>query len=196
WDGFDFLAAPLGAERLEMARGALEQLVNEFEVKGRESDGKTVEPLRRGPLVINLLNAMGSSVVAEVLVEATFRLERDAQGKWRVSEVLIGGEPSGDLAQLWQSANAHKAERARADLEVVRAALEAFRRERGLYVVAEDSIVLMDHLSPRYIKRIVRLDPWHNPYRYAGTPAGYTLGSDGPDGKSGTADDVGVSSKL
>ncbi|MBC7931787.1 MAG: hypothetical protein H7Z38_14605, partial [Rubrivivax sp.] len=85
WDEFDFLAAPLGAERLEAARGALEGLVTEFEAKGRESEGKTVEPLRRGPLVINLLNAMGSSVVAEVLVEATFRLERDAQGKWRVS---------------------------------------------------------------------------------------------------------------
>jgi hypothetical protein len=192
WDEFDFLVAPLGAERLEAARGALEQLVNEFEAKQRESEGKTVEPLRRGALVINSLGAMGSSVVAEVAVEATFRLGKDAQGKWRVSELLIGGEPSGDLAQLWESINARKAERARADLGVVRAALEDFRRERGFYVVAEDSVVLMDHLSPRYIKRIIRLDPWHNPYRYAGTTAGYTLNSDGPDSKSGTADDVTV----
>jgi len=195
WDELDFLAASLGAERLEAARGALEQLVNEFEAKGRESEGKTIEPLRRGPLVINSLNALGSSVVAEVSVEATFRLAKDAQGKWRVSEVVIGGEPSGDLAQLIQSANARKAERARADLDAVRVALEEFRRERGSYVVAEDSVVLMDHLSPRYIKRIIRLDPWHKPYRYAGTTAGYALDSDGPDGKSGTADDVGVSSK-
>ncbi|HYH87099.1 MAG TPA: type II secretion system protein GspG, partial [Pyrinomonadaceae bacterium] len=170
----------------------LERLVNEFEAMQRESKGKTVEPLRRGPLVINSLGAMGSSVVAEVSVEATFRLLRDAQGKWRVSEAVVGGEPSGDLAQLFQSANTHKATRARADLEVVRAALEDFRRERGFYVVAEDSVALMDHLSPRYIKRIIRLDPWHNPYRYAGTATGYALNSDGPDGKSGTADDVTV----
>jgi hypothetical protein len=190
WDEFDFHAATLGAERVEAARGALEALVNEFEARQRESKGKTVEPLRRGPLVINSLGAMGSSVVAEVAVEATFRLATDAQGKWRVTDVVVGGEPSGDLAQLFESANAHKAERARRDLEVVRAALEDFRRERGFYVVAEDSVVLMDHLSPRYIKRIIRLDPWHNPYRYAGTTAGYALNSDGPDGKTGTADDI------
>lgn len=192
WDEFDFLAAPLGAERLEAARSALEQLVTEFEAKVRESKGKTVEPIARGPLVINAINAMGSSVVAEVSVEASFRLGKDAQGKWLVSEALIGGESSGDLAQRLQTINAQKAERARADLGVVRTALEDFRRERGFYVVAEDSVVLMDHLSPRYIKRIIRLDPWHNPYRYAGMNAGYTLNSDGPDGKSGTADDVTV----
>jgi hypothetical protein len=75
----------------------------------------------------------------------------------------------------------------------LRAALEAFRRERGFYVVATDSATLMDHLSPRYVKQIIRLDPWHNPYRYTGTTDSYTLASDGADGKPGTADDVTVS---
>lgn len=195
WEEFDFLAAPLGAEKLEAARGALERLVTEFEARQRESKDKTIEPPRRGPLVINALNAMGSSVVAEVSVEATFLLAKDVRGKWRVSEILFGGESSGDLEPLWQMVNEKKAVRARTDLEDVRGALEEFRRERGFYVVAEDSVVLMDHLSPRFINRIIRLDPWHNPYRYVGTTSGYTLNSDGPDGKSGTADDVAVNSK-
>ncbi len=72
----------------------------------------------------------------------------------------------------------------------VAAALESFRRERGFYVVAEDSAVLIDHLSPRHIKTIIRIDPWHRPYRYAGTREQFALSSDGPDGKPGTADDV------
>ncbi|PYS83617.1 MAG: hypothetical protein DMF67_08075 [Acidobacteria bacterium] len=227
WEEFDFLAAPLGAERLEAARHALEELVTEFEAqqnankgkddgenegkqdgdaKGKDeskregkgknknkSKGKSGEPLTRGPLTIKQLNALVSSAVAEVVVEATFRLAKDASGKWRVSEVSVADESSGDLAALWQSVDAQKAARARADLEVVRAALEAFRSERGFYVAAEDSAVLMDHLSPRYIKQIIRLDPWHNPYRYAGTTASYTLASDGADGKPGTADDVTLS---
>jgi len=227
WEEFDFLAAPLGAERLEAARHALEELVTEFEAqqnankgkddgenegkqdgdaKGKDeskregkgknknkSKGKSGEPLTRGPLTIKQLNALVSSAVAEVVVEATFRLAKDASGKWRVSEVSVADESSGDLAALWQSVDAQKAARARADLEVVRVALEAFRSERGFYVAAEDSAVLMDHLSPRYIKQIIRLDPWHNPYRYAGTTAGYTLASDGADGKPGTADDVTLS---
>ena len=72
----------------------------------------------------------------------------------------------------------------------MREALEAFRRERGFYVVAEDTVVLQDYLSPLYAKRVIRLDPWHKPYRYAGTQTSYTLASDGPDGKPNTADDV------
>jgi Type II secretion system (T2SS), protein G len=218
WEGFDFLAAP-GDARVESARVALEQVVTEFasrleeqkakdeaaksaardeesRVKGKKKKkekSKGVEPLTRGALTIKSLSTMGSSAVAEVVVEATFRLSKDASGKWQVSEVVFGGEPSGSLASLWQQADARKAEHARADLAAMRDALEAFRRERGFYVVAEDSAVLMDHLSPRYIKQVIRLDPWHNPYRYTGTTAAFTLASDGPDGKPGTADDVTLS---
>jgi hypothetical protein len=227
WEEFDLIAASFGAERVEAARRALEELTTEFDARQRESKGKddseggvkdggddkdmgkkedkskakkkeknkkkSVEPLTRGPLTIKQLSSMGSSAVAEVVVEAAFSLSKDAQGKWRVTEVFFGGEPVRDLEALWRSVNTHKAERARADLATLRDGLEAFRRERGFYVVAEDSTVLLDHLSPRYVKRIIRLDPWHNPYRYTGAVAAFTLGSDGPDGKPGTADDVTLS---
>ena len=163
------------------------------EEKKKAEEAKKVEPLTRGALTVKQLSLMGSSAVAEVVVNATFRLTRDARGRWRVAEVSAGGESSGDLAALWLVADTRKAERARADLAVLSEALEAFRRERGSYVVARDSVALLDHLSPRYSERIVRLDPWHNPYRYEGTPASYTLASDGPDGKQGTADDVTLS---
>ncbi|HLM54931.1 MAG TPA: type II secretion system protein GspG, partial [Pyrinomonadaceae bacterium] len=197
------LAAPLGAERVEAARRALEELATEFEARqarrqkdekkdeeGDEKEAEGDEPLTRGPLSMKQLSPMGSSAVAEVTVEATFRLARDARGKWRVSEVLIGGESLGDSAAALRSVDAQKAERARAEMRDAAAALESFRRERGFYVVAEDATALMDHLSPRHIKSIVRIDPWHRPYRYAGTREQYTLSSDGPDGKPGTPDDV------
>jgi hypothetical protein len=227
WEEFEAVSAGFGAERLEAARRALEELVTEFEARlaeagakaggeesgeGNADDGEggkdkgkkkekkredekkaAAEPLTRGALTIKGLSPMGSSAVAEVVVAATFSLSRDARGKWRVAEVAAGGGSVADLESLWRSADARKAERARADLATLAEALEAFRRERGFYVVARDSVVLIDHLSPRYAERVVRLDPWHNPYRYAGTQAAYTLGSDGPDGKQGTADDVTLS---
>src|SRR5947209_16216676 len=188
WEEFDFLAAPLGEAKLEAARGALEELVTEYSARlgsnkgddvevvsegdGGKDDGKKkdekkkkgAQPLTRGPLTIKQLSMMGSSAIAEVVVDATFRLSRDAQGKWVVEEIVFGGESSGDLAAHLRSVNSEKAERARTDLAVLRDALEAFRAERGFYVVAVDSIVLLDYLSPRYIKHIIRLDPWHNPY--------------------------------
>lgn len=161
--------------------------------KKDEPAKKAAEPLTRGPLTIKQLSLMGSSAVAEVEVAASFTLSKDARGKWRVTSVEVGGETLSDLGTLWRTIDERKAARARADLAEMREALEAFRRERGFYVVGEDSVVLLDHLSPHYAKRIIRLDPWHNPYRYAGTTAAYTLASDGPDGKRGTADDVTLS---
>jgi hypothetical protein len=229
WEEFDLLSSTAFAPRLEAARGALEELVTEFEARqskvgagwnvtaldveaeageaaakkgekkkrGEEKKDKekkaSVEPLTRGPLTIKQLSLMGSSAVAEVVVAATFGLERDARGRWRVAEVSAGGESSGDLEELWRAADARKTRRVSAEFAALAEALEAFRRERGFYVVARDSVVLFDHLSPRYAKRVVRLDPWHNPYRYVGTADSYTLGSDGPDGKTGTADDLTVS---
>ena len=196
WEEFDLLSTPALAPRLGAARLALEELVTEFAAKVEEAqkseEKKAVEPLTRGALTVRQLSLMGSSAVAEVVVAAAFSLTRDARGRWRVAEASVGGESSGDLAALWLAADARKAERARADLASLGEALEAFRRERGFYVVARDSVVLLDHLSPRYSKRIVRLDPWHNPYRYEGTQASYTLASDGPDGRAGTTDDVTV----
>jgi hypothetical protein len=239
WEEFDLIAVPFGAERIDSARRALEELVTEFEARQIESKGKSKddgegkgrsddavlvksddgksrdkkrdndkkkgegkkkekdeankksdEPLTRGPLTIKQLSLMGSSAVAEVVVEATFSLSRDARGKWRVAEVSSGGGTVADLEGLWRSVNSQKAERARADLAALGVALEAFKRERGFYVVARDSVILLDYLSPRYVKHIIRLDPWHQPYRYAGTASAFTLASDGPDGKQGTADDV------
>ncbi len=198
WEEFDLVSTTAFAPRLEAARRALEELVTEFEARqvsaakseNEEERKKAAEPLTRGALTVKQLSPMGSSAVAEVVVSAAFSLTRDARNRWRVAEALVGGESSGDLQALWLAANARKTERARADMAALSEALEAFRRERGSYVVARDSVVLLDHLSPRYSKRIVRLDPWRNPYRYEGAPVSYTLASDGPDGKQGTADDV------
>ncbi len=156
----------------------------------KKDEGKKVEPLTRGPLTIKQLSLMGSSAVAEVEVAADFFLAKDARGRWRVTEFEVGGETVGELDARRQSVNARKAGRARADLAELRDALEAFRRERGFYVVGADAVVPLDHLSPRYAKRVIRLDPWHNPYRYSGTQGSYTLASDGPDGKPDTSDDV------
>jgi Type II secretion system (T2SS), protein G len=190
WEEFDSLAGAAGAERVEAARRAIEELVAEFDARTREAKGEKVEPITRGPLTIKQLSAMGSTAVAEVVVEATFRLSKDERGRRRVYEIVLGGETIDDLASIRQRLDARKAALARTDLAVLRDALEAFRAERGFYVVAKDSVVLLDHLSPRYLKHLVRIDPWHNPYRYEGTASAYTLASDGPDGKPNTPDDV------
>ena len=88
--------------------------------------------------------------------------------------------------------NVEKSARARAELESMAAALESYRRERGSYLESKSSAVLIDNLNPRYLARVIRIDPWHNPYEYEGERTTFVLRSDGPDGKPNTPDDVTV----
>jgi hypothetical protein len=139
------------------------------------------------------VSPMGSSAVVVAQIETAFRFVKGENGKWRVTEIRTGDNRWEDVEMLVRAVNAEKAERARAEMETLATALEAFRRERGFYVVASDDRTLVDHLNPRYLARVIRLDPWHKPYLYEGTRTAYVLRSAGADGKENTPDDVVVS---
>jgi hypothetical protein len=136
------------------------------------------------------VSPMGSSALVVAQVETAFRFVKGDGGKWRVAEIRTGDNRWEDVETLVRAVNREKAERARAELETLATALESFRRERGFYVIAKDEGVLVDHLNPRYLARVIRLDPWHKPYLYEGTQAAFTLRSTGADGKENTPDDI------
>jgi Type II secretion system (T2SS), protein G len=138
---------------------------------------------------IKSISAMGNSVVVVAQVETAFRLVND-KDKWRVTEIRTGDRRWEDMDLLIRALNAEKTSRVRAELETIATALEAFRRERDSYVEAKTQAALIDHLNPRFLARVIRIDPWHRPYEYEGRRESYVLRSLGPDGKSGTADDV------
>jgi hypothetical protein len=139
---------------------------------------------------VRTVSMLGSSAVVVAQVETAFRFNKGDDGKWRVAEIRTGDNAWEDVEMLARAINTEKAERARAEMETLATALEAFRRERGFYVVAKGESVLVDQLNPRYLARVVRVDPWHKPYLYEGTRNSYTLRSTGADGKENTADDV------
>ena len=174
------------------------------DAKGRkgvsDKDAKDVSagddgPLVRGPVRVekpaSALSALGSSAVLEAEIEASFEFVRE-RGRWRVARASLAGEAFDQFDALARALDQLKTARARADLDALASALEAFRRERGFYVAVDTSSALNDHLNPRYLPSPVRFDPWHRPYEYEGTAAGYVLRSNGPDGKPNTADDVTV----
>jgi hypothetical protein len=138
------------------------------------------------------VSMLGSSAVVVAQVETAFRFNQGDDGKWRVAEIRTGDRAWEDVEILTRAVNAEKVARARAEMETLATALEAFKRERGFYVVAKGESVLVDQLNPRYLARVVRVDPWHKPYLYEGTRNAYTLRSAGADGKENTADDVVV----
>ena len=194
WEEIDFYTSAIGAD-VAPARATLDALVTDLAVQQR-TDKKPGE-LRRGSLRAEKFSPLLSSAVVSIEIEAGFRLERAGDGRWRVAEVRFGGDDDRWLSvvALVAAADAAKLARAREELQSVRAALEAYRRERGSYVVADDHATLIDHLSPHYLPRVVRLDPWHRPYRYDGTRDRYVLRCDGADGRTNTADDVALDNR-
>ncbi len=146
----------------------------------------------RGISSLSVPMASHPSAVVVALIKLNFRFTREGRG-WRISEVRTGTRGWADLSIIVAAVDEIKRELAQEELRQLASALEAFREERGFYVTADDHGVLVDHLSPSYIAEVVRLDPWHRPYRYQGSSDRFVLRSMGPDGQENTADDVVVS---
>jgi hypothetical protein len=136
------------------------------------------------------ISTFGSSATVVAQVETAFRFVKGDNDKWRVAEIRTGDRRWEDVEMLVRALNSEKAARARAELEAIATALESYRREHGSYVEARSEAVLIDHLNPRYLARIIRVDPWHQPYQYEGGRNAYVLRSVGPDGKPDTSDDI------
>ncbi|HET6893375.1 MAG TPA: type II secretion system protein GspG, partial [Pyrinomonadaceae bacterium] len=132
------------------------------------------------------------SSLVETLISVEVRIGRSQQSGWMVTDLRTGNRGWVSLETLVAAANEEKAGRARADLQAIARALEKFRSERHAYVVSDSHAVLIDHISPRYLKRVIRLDPWHRPYQYRGDPGSFTLRSTGADGKENTPDDIAI----
>ena len=133
-----------------------------------------------------------SAALVVAFIRADFRLAREARG-WSVVEFKSGARDWAKLSDLPAGIDQIKRSAATDELSTIAKALSEFRRERGHFVVADKESVLIDHLSPKYLTRIIRVDPWHRPYHYEGQQDRYLLRSLGPDGKPNTPDDIVVS---
>jgi len=144
------------------------------------------------PMPVPMATQPSATVVAWIRMDA--RLTQSGKG-WQVVELRTGNRGWVKLESLLAALNLEKQNRARAELQMMAAALEKFRSERGFYVVADKHATAIDYLSPRYLPRVIRIDPWQQPYLYLGQRDHFTLRSSGPDGKPDTADDIAINSR-
>ena len=133
-----------------------------------------------------------SAALVTAVVQVDFRLARDAKG-WRVTEFKSGTRDWVNVSDIPIAIDQVKRSAANEDLSKIAKALGDFRRDRGYFVVSDKESVLIDHLSPRYLPRVIRVDPWYRPYQYDGQQDRYSLRSLGPDGKPNTPDDISIS---
>jgi hypothetical protein len=133
-----------------------------------------------------------SSALVTALVRADFRFAQGARD-WRLVGFKSGNRDWVNVTDVPATMDEIKRSTASEDLSTIAKALSDFRRERGSFVISDKESVLIDHLSPRYLTRVIRVDPWHRPYHYEGHQDRYSLRSLGPDGKPNTPDDVVIS---
>jgi hypothetical protein len=133
-----------------------------------------------------------SAALVVALVQVDFRLAGDAKG-WHVAGLKSGARDWVNVTGVPSRIDQLKRSAATDDLRLIATALDKFRRERGYFVVSDKESVLIDHLSPKYLTRVIRVDPWQRPYEYEGQQDHYSLRSVGPDGKPNTPDDIVVS---
>ncbi len=138
----------------------------------------------------NISRGLGGEAIVEAQFGAAFRFAADKEGKWQPVEVRAGDRKWESIELIQTALRKEKALRTSADLRTIATALEAYRRDSGSYVQADSSSALLDHLAPRYLSSIIRLDAWSRELGYKGSSTGYRLISLGPDGKPGTDDDI------
>ena len=135
------------------------------------------------------------SALVESLIVAEFRFGL-AKGGWTVAAMRTGNHDWMSPESLVAAANEAKRSQAREEMDTIARALARFRAERHSYISSDSHTVLIDYLSPRYLSKVIRLDPWGEPYRYLGGRDNFTLRSLGADHKENTTDDIVVSSPL
>src|SRR5216683_1255232 len=155
------------------------------------SDAVRIQEVDPMPLPL----ASRASAVVVAWIRVTARLVNEGKG-WQVSELRTGNRKWVKLQPLIDALNEKKRSQARGEMETMAQALERYRRERGFYVVSNSQAVLIDHLNPRYLSKIIRVDPWNHPYKYEGERNHFTLHSLGPDGKDQTGDDIQLTGPI
>ena len=132
------------------------------------------------------------SALAVSLVKADFRLTKEAGG-WSVVGFRSGNRDWITLDSIPGTLDSLRRDRTTEQLKTIAAALEAYKKDRGGFVISDKHSVLIDHLSPHYLSRVLRTDSWQRPLKYQGDRDHYTLRSMGPDGKENTPDDIVIS---
>lgn len=137
------------------------------------------------------LGSSDATALIDALVQLDFRFARERRG-WEVVAIKSRNRDWTDVRGIVSSMDQLKRSMATEELSLIAQALDSYRRDRGFFVVSDKGSVLIDHLSPKYLSRVIRLDPWSRPYQYQGEQTGYSLSSLGPDGKPNTPDDIVV----
>lgn len=142
--------------------------------------------------VERIIQQTSSRAVAEFTVQMAGEYVRNGDGDWELVSVRIGDNEWVDLGRLRDAIARMEIEETTASLRMLAGGVAAFRAENGAFPdVGADS--LGDILHPLFVPELVRSDAWGSEFLYQTSGTTFRLVSAGPDGETGTADDIEIS---
>jgi hypothetical protein len=135
-----------------------------------------------------------SRAIVETTMKMTFALEKNSSGEWHIVSARLGDRQWIDIETLRAALKRQQIEETDEGLRLLAAGLEKYRLERGNLPELSDGPHISDVLHPVFMSLLVREDSWGGPIVYEpSADGGFRLSSSGPDGRSGTGDDIVVS---
>ena len=139
--------------------------------------------------VVEVSQTSGSEAIVETKLKTAFRLER-VHGKWEVREVRLGHGQWEKVSNLEETLGRVRIEETQKLLDQLAVSIQLYRKGNGALPEFKDYISLSDLLSPRFMTPLIRLDAWRRPFGAERQKNSIILWSVGPDGISGSADDI------
>jgi hypothetical protein len=153
--------------------------------------GSRADTLTKSDIEVISVSQIGSrEAIVETQLHSAFRLEKVGHD-WVVREVRVGKGQWENLDDILRSLEQVKIAETRRSLEKVAAAIKAYRQKNGRLPEFKDYIGLSDALYPGFLSPLIREDAWGNPLiAILLSRDTIRLLSAGPDGKTGTPDDL------
>jgi hypothetical protein len=139
--------------------------------------------------VVKVSQTSGSEAIVETRLKTAFRLEK-VRGKWEVREVRLGHGQWEKVGNLERTLEIVRIEETKRMLDRIADSIRTYKQATGSLPEFKDYISLSDALSPKFMTPLIRLDAWRRPFGAERLDKSVFFWSTGPDGKTGTSDDI------
>src|SRR5262249_5926784 len=110
----------------------------------------------------------GGGVIVEAQIETAFRITKGKDG-WRIDEARLGGGQWESFEIIYDALRREKFRLTNELLRRIADGLGAYKSDLGQFVESDRIAVLLDFLSPRYVKSPQRVDLWGKELEYQGS---------------------------
>jgi len=142
-------------------------------------------------VIRRVVSESNTRAIAETTVDLTFQFQRDTPGSpWHIGAVRLGDQNWVSVPELIAALNESRRKATVTSLQKLAAGVAAYRKQNGSAPVSADIQSLADILHPRYMDDLVLDDAWGHKIEVESSSPEFRFRSAGPDGKTGTADDV------